>query len=156
MDSNVPVIQMHFLAGRFEIQNSSVESKKLSELYTQVFPEKPLPHWNQNLLRTWVFYLESSDSPIGFVLCQCIDPEWEILDFGVLPLFQNQGLGKAFLNQFLKLADQSKIQKVYLEVSDQNKAARRIYESCGFYLDGKRSRYYGDGSDACLMSWEKT
>ena len=41
--------------------------------------------------------------------------------------------------------------KSFLEVSDRNIAAQKLYRAAGYRDAGRRSRYYSDGSDAVIM-----
>ena len=60
------------------------------------------------------------------------------------------GMGSAYLRLILeRLA--GKVDTVTLEVSENNEAAIRMYEACGFELDGRVEGYYRDGSAALKM-----
>jgi len=63
---------------------------------------------------------------------------------------RRRGLGRALLAR--ALADETGVEKVFLEVREGSRAARAFYEACGFVAVGRRRRYYADGEDAILMT----
>ena len=48
---------------------------------------------------------------------------------------------------------QEGLQKIFLETNEDNYAARRVYEKCGFKLEGKHRNEYisADGQVMCRM-----
>lgn len=52
--------------------------------------------------------------------------------FGVAEKYRKQGIGKKLLDEFLKFCRQQKFQEVKLSVFNDNKAACKFYEDCGF------------------------
>lgn len=78
----------------------------------------------------------------------------EALDISVLatdPSVQKQGRMKELLKTLLDSKEGDR--KVWLEVHEQNLAARNLYEKLGFTVQGRRTKYYRDGSDAILYEF---
>jgi len=78
----------------------------------------------------------------------------DALDISVLatdPSVQKQGRMKELLKTLL--ASKTDDRKVWLEVHEQNLAARNLYEKLGFRAQGRRAKYYRDGSDAILYEF---
>ena len=66
---------------------------------------------------------------------------------------RRKGLGRLCMTKLLDvLADQS-VEELWLEVRNDNIAARQLYLSMGARESGRRRRYYPDGTDAILMTY---
>ena len=78
----------------------------------------------------------------------------EILNLLVRPEQRRKGLASQLLSAGLKRAGERGIARLCLDVNISNFGARALYERFGFTEDGRRLRYYPDGSDALLMSRE--
>jgi [ribosomal protein S18]-alanine N-acetyltransferase len=76
----------------------------------------------------------------GFILCQVLEEEIEILAFCVLPDFRRLGIGLALLRDVV--TGLRKGIRVYLEVAEDNQAACSLYERLGFKITRIRSQYY--------------
>lgn len=94
--------------------------------------------------------------PDGFILIRAAADEAEILTLAVRPEARGQGLAGALLRQALADAATHNVRRVFLEVADDNLAARAVYAKAGFEQAGIRARYYvrPDGSrhDALLLA----
>lgn len=64
-------------------------------------------------------------------------------------LFYGKGVMRAC---FAQLLASEMAETIWLEVHEENIGAQKLYESLGFLVDGRRSRYYSDGKDAILMT----
>ena len=92
----------------------------------------------------------------GFALLQIVPPEAEILTLAVDPPAQGRGLGRLLVQRVLARAVQGGVETVFLEVADDNAAARALYADAGFEAIGRRAGYYGRGAhrrvDALVLS----
>ncbi len=71
--------------------------------------------------------------------------------------FKNKGLMKALLNVLLyDSCCLAGVNEVFLEVSEHNYEARRLYEKSGFKVNGIRSQYYSNGDSALVYSFQKS
>ena len=92
----------------------------------------------------------------GFAIFTVIAGEAELLQIGVSPDFQRQGVAASLLQYALKDLN---TERVLLEVRESNRAARCLYKELGFQLDGIRKAYYpsetegGCRENAVLMSY---
>lgn len=78
--------------------------------------------------------------------------EMEILNLAVEPGRRRQGLGRRALFMALQVARKMGMQRVFLEVRQNNFAALALYASAGFASVGRRSGYYPDtGEDALIQ-----
>lgn len=77
--------------------------------------------------------------------------EMEILNLAVHPLARRRGHGGYILHLLLQAARKMSMQKVVLEVRENNLAAIALYEKSGFRLNGLRKRYYADTGENALI-----
>jgi ribosomal-protein-alanine N-acetyltransferase len=134
--------------------------ERCSELERQLFPgEDP---WSADAFAAEVeagfyyvgAYLETGDL-VGYaglaLLGRKGDYEAEVHTIGVEISHQGKGIGKALLQDLLKLAD-GEDAPVFLEVRTDNETAIMMYENHGFTRVGLRKRYYQpSGADAYTM-----
>ncbi len=91
------------------------------------------------------------DDAGGMVLARVVADEAEILTLAVAPPARRQGVGRGLLAAAAGIAAAHGAQTLFLEVADNNAAARALYEREGFRQAGRRRRYYPDGADALVM-----
>lgn len=95
---------------------------------------------------------------LGFILCQIIADEAEILTLCTAPTARRWGVGTKLVQHILQTAQARGVRKIFLEVAVDNVAARSLYEKNGFFATGMRKDYYvraGQTVDAVLLTWEK-
>ncbi len=94
----------------------------------------------------------------AFALGRIVVDECELLSLGVAPLQRRQGLGAALLDAAIARAATLRVRRFFLEVGEFNSAARRLYESRGLRIVGRREDYYaltgGGAMDALTMRCE--
>jgi len=78
----------------------------------------------------------------SFILGRMQLDEAEILTLATDPPHQRQGLAKAALQDFLTKITAKGVNTVFLEVADDNAAARGLYSDAGFVRVGLRQGYY--------------
>lgn len=79
---------------------------------------------------------------VGFVMCRLSGEKGEILSLAVAPGLRRNGLGSVLLEAAKVKADKFNIEVLFLEVAEDNEAARRLYEKSGFSIVGRRPHYY--------------
>lgn len=102
-----------------------------------------------------ILVLESSAEICAYVVYSQVLDEASVLNVAVHPLWQGQGKARLLLQATLDLMSRRGAKRCLLEVRDSNAAARGLYQSMGFQIDGKRQNYYPTHSgreDALLMS----
>ena len=82
----------------------------------------------------------------GFILSRIAADEAEILSVAVVAKRRGSGLGRALLDLHLRRLAGLGAQAVFLEVDEQNVAARRLYARAGFQEVGRREGYYRDAA----------
>jgi ribosomal-protein-alanine N-acetyltransferase len=129
------------------------DAAALALLHALSFP--PAERWGGDAIRLLLempgtFGLQAEE--LGFILCRVAADEAEVLTLAVRPEARRLGLGAALLHSALELAAAAGAVRLFLEVSDRNEPAQRLYRSAGFTAIGRRRRYYADGSDALILS----
>ena len=105
--------------------------------------------------RSILLVAESKDAVCGFLAGSRTGPEWELDNIAVESRMRRKGAGRMLLQRFLEKAKLADAQKIFLQVREDNLAARELYEGAGFRITGKRSGYYR-GQDAVLYVFEFT
>lgn len=91
------------------------------------------------LQQAGVFAVEEAD---GFILIRVVLDEAEILTLAVRPTARRAGLGGRLVGQGAVRAAQAGAVRLFLEVAEDNVAARTLYERAGFAQIGRRKAYY--------------
>ena len=98
---------------------------------------------------------EHQGGPAGFLLAQVAADEAEILSIGVATGVQRQGFAGALIEGLVERARTAGVAQLFLEVAEDNAAARALYSRHGFREAGRRRGYYvrdgGKRVDALLM-----
>ena len=98
--------------------------------------------------------VEAGGAPLGFVLGRIAAEEAEILTLALRPEARRRGLGRALVDALVARTTVLGARKVFLEVAEDNKAARDLYAAAGFQQVGRRPGYYQRPSrpvDAVIM-----
>lgn len=124
---------------------------ELENLHKACFPHKP---WTaQDFADLKKSGCEIIASQNGFAVWRVVAGEAEIITIGVHPDARKNGIASAMLTLIEDDVKKHEGTKIFLEVAENNTAARALYENRGYKQIGKRPKYY-DGIDAILM--EKT
>jgi ribosomal-protein-alanine N-acetyltransferase len=99
-------------------------------------------------------YVAAGDE--AFVLLRIIPPEAEILTLAVDPAAQRRGLGRVLVEVAADFVRSKGAETLFLEVAEDNSAARALYGQAGFTEIGRRKGYYarraGPAVDALILS----
>ena len=104
---------------------------------------------------TLVHRLRSGRKVIGFAVSRMALDEAEILSIAITASHRGRGLSRNLLLTHLGHLAGRGVRTVFLEVEENNQAARRLYDGAGFAVTGRRERYYrqpgGEQLNALLM-----
>lgn len=93
--------------------------------------------------------------PAGFLLARVVAGEAELLTLAVAPDARRRGMGAALVSAFVQESARRGADSAFLEVADDNAAARALYAAAGFTPAGKRRGYYeapdGSRQDALIL-----
>jgi [ribosomal protein S18]-alanine N-acetyltransferase len=84
---------------------------------------------------------------VGFIISRIIAGEAEILSVAVASPRRGKGLARQMLNLHLRRLAGLGTRTVFLEVSEGNVPANRLYQRAGFRTVGRREGYYPDRTD---------
>jgi ribosomal-protein-alanine N-acetyltransferase len=95
----------------------------------------------------------TKDQPSGLIMLQQTPGEAEVLTLVVAPAYRRMGVATGLLNWAIESSRSTGANKLFLDVSEANEAARRLYDSLGFVEVGRRSGYYptGGGVETALI-----
>jgi len=119
---------------------------KIANLHKLCFPHKPWSAEEFASMKSGGAEIIISDN--GFIVWRRAVDETEIITIGVHPEHRGHGIASALLA--LMERDLQKPVKIFLEVAEDNTAARALYEKHGYKQIGTRPKYY-DGIDAVVM-----
>ena len=100
---------------------------------------------------------DSSNAWVGYGVVMIAVDEADLLNISVLPAFQRQGIGTAFLQHLMARAKARQATRMLLEVRATNQAALALYVRQGFIEIGRRRGYYlahQQREDAIVMAHE--
>ncbi|MDR1361951.1 MAG: ribosomal protein S18-alanine N-acetyltransferase [Holosporaceae bacterium] len=129
----------------------------LSRLHAACFGEG----WDEEYFRrlslsphAYGFVADFDHTSCGFILCQGVMDEAEILTLCVLPEYRHKSLGRQLLEKTMEYSKSLRVKVFFLEVAEDNFPAISLYTSCGFTKVSKRTNYYQtacSSKDAYLM-----
>lgn len=83
-----------------------------------------------------------ADNPAGFIINSLVAGESEILTLAVHPDARRQGFAKQLIQSFIAAYSAEHLEKIFLEVMENNIPAIHLYRSLGFTIISKRVNYY--------------
>lgn len=135
----------------------SGDEKALAKLHAEGF----FRGWSSS---DFLSYLRGADTPIyvacdakrnlaGFAMLRINGDECELMTIVVGKKHQRKGLSKALMKAMFDDLMMSPVTKMFLEVDEDNQAARRLYATYGFAQIGERRGYYPrpDGKTATAL-----
>jgi ribosomal-protein-alanine N-acetyltransferase len=118
----------------------------VSALHAICFPDDPWPPRAIAEIVTMPGFFghlaRDGAEPTGLVLAHKVAEECEILTLGVVPARRRAGIGAALLTATVAVAGRLGARALFLEVAEDNIAARALYRAHGFVQIGRRPNYY--------------
>ena len=105
---------------------------------------------------TRIFGLSLENFVIGICVIQFVLDEAHINYFVVNQKYRKRGFGSYFMSNLIKKCKRLNIDRLLLEVSQNNLIAEKFYNRFDFYTVGTRKNYYKDGSNALLKEKKLT
>lgn len=108
-----------------------------------------------NLKTNETFYVSNDNEIEGIILADVGDYSAELLYVYVRHEFRGQKIASLLLDYLIAhLMKLNKFENLFLEVRPENLVAVKLYESHGFCKISERKKYYSDGGDALVYSYE--
>jgi len=144
---------MRRAAGSVISKAGPLHATALSAIHARAFPDDE--YWDARIIagqlsQPGVFGL--IDIRGGMLLARLAADEAEVLTVAVVPERRQQGVGGGLITAAADEARARGAERLFLEVSTRNPAARGLYQQLGFSQVGRRPKYYADGSDALVLS----
>ena len=143
---------------RYERKGDISDLYEISQLEKIIFKDEA---WTQEMLKIELLRNENSKTLIieengrilGYLMARSVLKEYNIINMGVFPPRQKEGIGTMLLSNFLESIKNNS--SVFLEVKKSNLNAIELYKTIGFKVFDKRKNYYKDGSSALIMNYRK-
>ena len=114
--------------------------------------------WREEFAREqgiiWVVDALEHGEIAGFLVAWRVLDSMEIVDIAVDPLHRRQGIASALIEMLAAVAGSNGVDKIALEVRENNLAALSMYKKLGFQQLGRRSDFYDDGEAASVMVFD--
>jgi ribosomal-protein-alanine N-acetyltransferase len=91
------------------------------------------------------------DELAGYAVVSLVADVAELQRIAVAPEHRRTGVASALIEALLDLAAETEVDRVLLEVREDNEAALGCYAQSGFEEIDRRPRYYRDGAAAVVM-----
>jgi ribosomal-protein-alanine N-acetyltransferase len=129
---------------------------EMSQMHAACFPHRP---WKPNafvgLMQQQGVFWGVDHEKRGFVMARKAATEAEILTLVVAPEHRRQGVARDLVINVLQACPAMQTERLFLEVAEDNHAAKGLYEGLGFIEVGRRKGYYIRGEappvDAVVM-----
>lgn len=135
-----------------------LEGRVLAAVQQRCFPDD---RWEAGFVETLLgqpgsfglLAVNEAGTPAGCALARVVGEDAEILTIGVLPQARRGGLGRRLVRAVCDEAERRGATALFLEVAEDNDAARMLYAQSGFAQVGRRPAYYirPDGRVAALV-----
>ena len=136
--SAVPIPQIHFR--RMRMADLPEVARLEKSLYA--FPWS-LGNFRDSLTAGYdCWSVVHGETLVGYAVLMVALDEAHLLNIAVAAEWQNQGVGRRFLDHMVAEAKAAGAQIVYLEVRPSNLAARHLYRKAGFQQIAIRPDYY--------------
>jgi ribosomal-protein-alanine N-acetyltransferase len=89
--------------------------------------------------------LIAEGQPCGIALARIAADEAELLTLGVIPGARRRGGARSLVSVLQRRSRRRGARHMFLEVADDNMAARRLYEAYGFASVARRADYFDRG-----------
>lgn len=133
--------------------NKAEQYDQVINLHKQIFNENNIGFFNNLQTKNYykTFVATQGNKVVAYCIISEILDEAEIINIATDKDFRQHNIASNLLKYSL---DNINAKTVFLEVSANNVAAKKLYEKCGFKAYATRKKYYGD-TDAILMNLQK-
>ena len=103
-----------------------------------------------NKLSLWLVALEE-DTVIGYVGSQTVLGWTDMMKVAVHPDYRRRGVGKAIIEELIRLLKEQGSECLTLEVRASNESAKALYFGLDFVEVGRRKNYYHNPKEDALI-----
>jgi len=135
---------------------TGADASRIASIHAAAVPDAWPAAFVQDLLEkpNVMAALAIEGEPLGFVLARGAGDEAEILNIAVIPGARRRGIARDLIISITEQCKKTGIVALFLEVAEDNDAARGLYLGQGFQEVGRRPAYYrrSEGTvDALLL-----
>ena len=130
------------------------DAKEIASAEELIFPDP----WSERDITSTIStegsmcYTALSDGKvIAYIIGRQIAPEGEIYRLATLPSYRRRGIAYRLLDYAVKCERGRGLEALFLEVREQNHAARNLYRAYGFREVGIRRAYYQNPDDNAII-----
>jgi ribosomal-protein-alanine N-acetyltransferase len=109
---------------------------------------------NTDVARLYVMH-DWTGALVAYCACWMVFDELHINSLAVDSGHRRRGLARHLLDHVLREAREAGACSATLEVRSSNAAARRLYETLGFRVEGVRRDYYQDPREDAVILWKR-
>ena len=129
---------------------------KIANLESQVFSDP----WSESSVldnahsdNYLIMCAKEDEDLLGYVIYMLLGEEAELLRIAVKEEARNRGIASQLLDIMVgQIADEAKeVKSLFLEVRENNVAARKLYEKTGFGEVGMRKNYYSNPTENAII-----
>ena len=129
---------------------------KIANLESQVFSDP----WSESSVldnahsdNYLIMCAKEDEDLLGYVIYMLLGEEAELLRIAVKEEARNRGIASQLLDIMVgRIADEAKeVKSLFLEVRENNVAARKLYEKTGFGEVGMRKNYYSNPTENAII-----
>ncbi len=132
-------------------------AQRMADIATACWPDRT-DRWTPDTIQSML----SQDNTFavcrtdGFAIVRHSPFDAELVSIDVHPDRQGHGIGREILQEAMEKAHDLGAQEFFLEVDVDNLPALKLYDRAGFFVIGRRNRYYrkpdGTWADAHVMA----
>lgn len=102
-----------------------------------------------------IYGIDAEDILAAYIVLCILDGCLEVLNLGTHPNFRRRKMAASLLRHVQRYVCPAQgADRILLDVNCENRAARNLYEQCGFKEIGCRPNYYQPaGDDALILEW---
>jgi ribosomal-protein-alanine acetyltransferase len=134
-DSNIRLAGAADIAAIIALERNSPQAAHWSEqIYREMFAGEAAPRI--------AIVAEENGMIAGFIVARVAEKDCELENIAVAENVQRRGTGSKLMRALISEARKRNAARIFLEVRESNRAARALYEKCGFGVTGDRKSYY--------------
>ena len=126
-----------------------MQKNKIKNIYKNYLAVKEAgsTKWSEDFffnffMRKDSFFFSSKNFSEGYLIARKISDDFEIISVVISSDFRRRGIATYLLKQLFLKAKKNKINKVFIEVRQNNYPALQMYKKLGFLSTGFRKNYY--------------
>lgn len=143
--------------GCVEIQLQPMTREDLPQVLAIERESFPLPfsenlfHMEMGLNIAHMLVAKAGGAVCGYIDYWHVDSEMHVINIAVAPKQRGHGVGGIMMQHLIDYSSQHKVEKIFLDVRESNKAAIGLYKRFGFEQIDVRKGYYEDNEEDALV-----